>query len=240
MANGRARWVYGTELLIGIVVWFTLAGPARAALIFQGDSFSLNGGYSAVTGFQEFDPTLGTLDSVNVDITGILQFFVELSPGQSLAPIVDFDAAGTGGRGFDFAGTGARLILPTQTNTSTTGPMVANYSTSFSLAFNVNAHSELIGYVAPTLSASPAAFLPPSNIYAQRDSFIEGLTPVGISEALIFSPVGFPTFSGFVGTGQVLLNYDYTPAADVDEPSALTIGALAIGLLMLLGRRRMA
>ena len=86
----------------------TAPTPVSADLILQAHSFDVGVGPDLV-GVQPFDPALGTLDRVLVDIQGVLQVTgTALSPTFSVGVSQDF--MGLAGKYFDFSSS-AQLLL---------------------------------------------------------------------------------------------------------------------------------
>lgn len=206
------------------------ASQADAALIIQNESFTTAGG-TAVVGFQEFDPTLGTLNSVGVEFSGIVRWQVT-TPGFSttLSGAV-FDAEGAGGRGFDIGGFGG-VFGPASVSTGDPDPLTVTWSFLLDLDFTFNNLTDLVGFAIPNSSLTPPTFTPPSTVEGLRSDFIEGIVPVGITETLTF----LPTFSAFnvSAEGSVILTYNYTPpVSSVPAPPALGIflaGLVGLGV----------
>ena len=232
---------FGVQPFIWSAVLAVLALPARADVIIQADSLDFSAGGVAVPTFQEFDPALGTLDTVSVQIDSTLQFQVQLGPLESVAPIVDLDAFGAGGKGFGLSSTGARFFFPAHTNGSDTSAEVANFFTGFSLGFTLTALTDLTGVIVPSTSATVASLVPPATVEAQREDFIEGIVAIGIAETLALSPVNFSPLAGFTAGGSMVLTYNYTPfgaTVDAAEPASLALFVAGLGLMGRLVRRR--
>lgn len=224
-----SRATVATFLALGAVA---LAMPSSAATITIVHPFS---SIVSLAGFPEFDPALGTVDEIGVEIGGTLLVSTLLTPLQSIQPIIDFDASGAGGRGFAFAGSGARFILPGATN-ATTFPELRSFATTFTLAFTIDALSDLTGVVIASTSSTSGALIPPVSVEARRSDFIAGLAPIGVNETLIFSPIGFTPTTLDVN-GAITLTYTYTPAPSA-VPAAGAAALIAALPLLLLRRRR--
>lgn len=230
-----------TAAVLFAAALFGIAPAANADVIIQSKSFTLSGGVPAsdVLGFTEFDPDLGTLDSVTVEIAGGFGFQVRLDPGEIVVPIVGFDISRLTGQGFEFAGNGATFLFPSQTNSGTSS-VTQNYFTSYSIDMTFDAVTDLFGGDVPSITSSIAAASPPTSANAQRADFIAGIASIGIQEQLLFLPQGFTPTSGISGNGSFILTYNYTPApvVSVTEPPSLALFALGLAGLGLLRRRR--
>lgn len=203
------------------VVAFGCASKADAALIIQSESFSTTAGV-AIVGFQEFDPDLGTLDSVLVAIVGNASISLTALPFTAVFGGLHFDAVGAGGRGFDYLTPGhvqnASLFNGGDTQ------ITQVFLQPFAMDFTLNATTDLAGFAV----ANTVGMIAPPVVDAQRADFIEGLAAIGISETLIFSTDGSavnPTVEG-----AVFLTYNYTPAVVTPVPAPATMGIFLAGL----------
>jgi MYXO-CTERM domain-containing protein len=220
-------------------------GSAHATMIVQSASFSTVGGSTFIQ-FPGFDPALGTLQSVDVQFSGFLSFEVLVLPGETVAPVVQFDAFGAGSTGFDFSGSGALFMFdavsnppPAELDPGT--PFLMRYATFFTLNFTVNHWTDFTGVVVPDAHASGVGVLPPALVDAHRSDFIPPFVPVGILDPLIFAPWNFTPLGGVNAAGVVLLTYDYVdlhanPVTNVSAPPSL--GMFVLALLALWRRRR--
>jgi hypothetical protein len=243
--------VFAIRILSGVAAALAMAGPGQAGVIVQGVPFSIAGNLANIR-FAAFDPSLGVLDKVDVSITGTLSFTMQVLPGQTVAPIVAFDANGITRGGFDFLND-AFLYLPQVTVDACDplvpcGSVIVPFATTFSLSFDLTSLSDLGGIVV----ADTGSGISPPVIDARRADFIEGAVPIPIIEAMIFKPFVFTPLGGYAGGGSLIATYYYTPTASAGEPGGGTTGgsaavsepatvallALAPGLLLL--RRRAA
>lgn len=216
-----------------------VATPSSAATITFNQPFSGSGAVAAaLVGFPEFQPALGTVDEIGIEIVGTLALTTLLAPQQSIVPQIGFDAFGAGGRGFGFAGDGARFLLPGATNPSAI-PELRTLVTTFTLAFKLDALSDLTGVVVPSTSSTLGTLIPPVSVEARRSDFIQGLVSIGVNETLVFTPIGFVATTLDIG-GAITVTYTYTPAGGpnaVPAPGAVALLA-ALPLLLLRRRRR--
>jgi len=234
MRTGASSWIAA----LALVAAASTATPVRSAELFRADSFSVSGvpGLADV-GFEGFDPALGTLDRVVVNITGTLQFGIFIPAGGAITPIVDFDAFGLGS-GFEFAGTGARFLFAPQVNGSGE-PLSRDLTEVFSLDFTFNSLSDLTGFAAAHPSGSPAPLLPPTSVNGQRADFISAF---GVLEDFLFTPAGFSPDFPFSGGGSIFVTFDFSPtppATVISEPaSSLPVFGLALVAVILRRQQR--
>jgi hypothetical protein len=228
----RAR---GIILAAAVAAAFTRT--ATADVILQNQAFTIGGiPGTALTGFQEFDPSLGTLESVDVQIAGTLNFSATIPQFSALAPVVDFNTQRLTGQGFQF--TGARFFFSSLTNGSS-APATFPFTTDFTVDFSVTELTDLTGViVAGTNATGGASLQPPATVVAQRDDFIEGIVPLGIQEQFLFIPVNFTPAGIFTGGGSVTLTYDYTPAAVIAMPAPGAAALFGFGLAGVVFLRR--
>lgn len=215
---------------------FLMPAPAQALTILRADSFSVFGPV-AIVGVPEFDPALGTLDRVTVQIDGVFSLGYLLPPLAVIgAPSVNLDVAGAA-RGFDLSGGGAQFLFAPVSNPSSTLPIAATVLSTFQLSFSLDAATDIIGFAFASVSAPGAVAVIPPLVDAQRSDFVEGIAAIGISETLILSPSGFaPTSSSFGGA--LIVTYDYTPAPAPAIPAPPPLVLLAAAPLLLAARRR--
>jgi hypothetical protein len=216
------------------------AQPAEALQVIHANSFTFNAAGTASTGFQEFDPSLGTLNSVTVDIDGTFSALTFVAPGQAFTPIVELDALNAGPRGFSFSNEIQFIFLPVFDPGPPASPgHTETIATGFSIDFTFNATTDIAGLVAANTTATNATPATTTAV-AQRDDFVEQNPPgpIGINEVLTLSPVNFAAISGFSGGGSMILTYDYTPfVVALPIPATATLFLLGLSGLALLRRR---
>lgn len=225
------------------------AAPAAHAATLQQiviDSFS---GIADTVSFASFDPALGTLEKVQVQINGSLalqgpsQLNLVSGPGGP-APLPigviasatqNFSPIGIGGRGFEFS-TPARFAFNI---TATGNGEQVIFSTPFSYDFTFDAIFDLVGFVIPDFSG---ATIPPVSVIGTRDDFLDLAPPLDGEPIQILVQTQIENLTGFafanltVG-GSVQVTYTYkTPVVDVAEPTALAL--FGLGTLGLCWRRR--
>jgi uncharacterized protein (TIGR03382 family) len=249
---GSAAADWARRLAAGFLACATLAlplAPAHAGIIIRADGFSTGGAASAFLELPGFDPELGTLQSVHVDISGVLSFNVWLQPGQTVFPIVQFDAFGLTGAGFAFSGSGARFMFdPVFNEPPPPEPGVTEvipFVTSFTLDFTATVLTDFAGAVFAHVNASGASLVPPPVVDANLSDFSPNPLPLGILETLTFSPLGFTPVGGLNAAGVVILTYDYVdlhanPGTAISAPPSLGMFVLAVLALWHRRRRTMA
>lgn len=237
--------------ILSVALVALLGVPAASALTLQqavGDSFS--GSFDTV-GFASFDPTLGTLDRVDIAINGSLVLqgptqtsFIQTQAGPVPQPVAlaatvsqDFFRIGIGNRGFEFG-------LPAQfffNGLATGAGEPAILSRPFSYSFAFTDFTDLLGFAIPSFTG---ANQPPTTVNGQRDDFLDLAPPLDALSIDIAVQTMIEQLTGFAGAtvnanGSILMTYTYTtPPVAVAEPA--TLGLIAFGLcgFALLRRRR--
>ncbi|MBN9566828.1 MAG: PEP-CTERM sorting domain-containing protein [Alphaproteobacteria bacterium] len=246
--------VFAIRFLAGVAAALAVAGASQADTIVQDAPFSISGNNASML-FAAFDQTLGRLDKVHVSITGQFSFDMRLAPGQTVAPVVAFNAFSLSGRGFDFSND-VLLYLPQAANTDVCGPddpcasIIVPFVATFSLSFDLTALSDPSGVV--FADTDSGAGITQAIIDATRADFITDIAPFPIYEAMTFRPSVFAPLGGYTGGGVLEAAYYYTSSASagapgeggtmgggtaISEPATVALFAIAPGL-MLLRRRR--
>jgi len=210
------------RIILGAVALLFGSASARADLIVQSESFALSGVIGMdVLGFEAFHPALGTLDRVSVSVVGTFTFPIVLLPGQGGLATVDWRAAGRGRLGFAFSPLDASFRFAV-VNPSLE-PLPAVLVSAFDLSFSLTEVTDLTGFVPLSFGATGAIMTPPI-VEAQRDDFALRFPGDSVMEQfLFFPPPGVQPAAGFSGGGNVLLQYEYTPAVAVPEPSTMLL-----------------
>lgn len=217
-----------------------LAGlpAAQAVPLIQSQSFSWTALDPAIglAAFNEFDPELGTLESVNVFISGTFTYSVSVAPGIAV-PQAELVIEGLpGGRGFTFAQP-ARFLFDPIANPGQF-PIQGAFGTPFTLDFTIDATSDLVGGTSPGgIGAAPGVIAtPPTFVLGEREDFVEGAAPLPLLEQLRLDPLGVSA-TGLAGGGFIQVTYDYTPAPPSGTvpapgtPFLLGLGVLGLALV---------
>lgn len=219
-----------------------IATTARADQVTSTAAFS--GLIGQATGLQYFDPTLGTLDSVNVQITGTLQGQVEgggpCNPACEPAPYVvmvnqDFSSF-LPGQFFSFS-TPAQFVFNGAGSVADFIPI----TTAFSYSFDFTNLTDFVGSASVGSTGPQAA---PGFVSGTRAGFLTPAIPVpdiiDVTTTVASSP-GAANVLGLESDGAILITYNYTAAASssaVPEPTVWA-GIGSILLLALGGVRRL-
>lgn len=186
-----------------------------AATITSTLSFALNSPASQVEALPQFDPALGTVTDGSVTLSGVVQNLVQVSntgPGLFDVSIQDFINLGTLQAHIPFP-VGGKIPNNTPVDSFLLPP--TPFSASTSVRFQLGEFTGT-GAVPFTLS------LPKPEI-----TVLQGGTVTNI-------------FSSYFAKGNIAVSYTYTPAAAVPEPGSISLSLAGIGLLGLIGRRRMS
>lgn len=224
------------------VMALLLGSPAQAASILQVRGFA--GSAFGAIGVTPFDPTLGTLDSVDVRILGLL------TVGGTTLPNLMPTPAGPVPIPYTYQVSVQQRFFGPQKFFEFNGPAVFTFSgsatgvgeqfllgTNYSYAFSFNSSTDAIGFALPTVNSGPAALAPPlSGISGPLADFVDDGIP--INEIDLSQP--FPTTLGFGGpspivaqyqtSGSLQITYNYTPFAQpVPEPASVLMVSLGLG-----------
>lgn len=236
-----------------VVLAAVLAAPqsARAAVLTFVSGFGTDA--ATVTSLTPFDPSLGSLDRVDVTIDGTL--VVQVSAPASGIPLpmafvpipytvlltVDQRFAGVGGF-FEF---GSHAVLTDNAVAPGAGPITMGFAMNYGYAFSFTSATDLIGFTLPTSSG----VIPPVWIGGTRADFEDGPGFPGLmvvthspSVTAIGGLLQGPLFVSDVGGNALItLTYTYTPSREgpvdpgVPEPALVLL--LATGASVALARR---
>ena len=230
--------------------------PAAALPFVVAETFSAGpSGMFGSFGVTPFDPTLGTLNSISIDITGVLrvQVFAPqnlVMAGFGLTPQpysfgVDVEQTFLGelDKYFEFNGPAWFHLTG---NTIGTGELVT-LSTLFTYGMTFSASTDLTGgLTVPSVSSSVGTLIPPVGVTALRSDFVETIIPhdvIDLFQSITFSgvlPSLTPTLQQLSADGSFIMTYNYTPAtpqaAPVPEPAAMLLVGCGLAVR---ARRRM-
>jgi hypothetical protein len=217
----------------------TASPGANAVPIIQNQPINWSGVDPAIglTPFNQFDPSLGTLDSVEVFVNGLFTYQTLVSPGV-VVPQVGLGAQGLpSSSGFTFTADAQFLFDPIINGSQT--PIPTAFGSAFTFGFTLDDFTDLVGGTSTGIGSSPGiTVLPPPFVLAERENFVEGAVPLPTFQQFRLDPIGFePT--GLTGGGNLQITYNYTPATPngtVPEPGTLAL--LALGLIGLAATRR--
>ena len=215
---------------------FILVKPARADVITTTAGFS--GLLGIAPGIQHFDPSLGTLDSINVSILGTLSGDIAASgpcdPTNGCVAIpydvfVDQSFFGVAGQFFSFSSP-ARFQSTGQGVIGQVFPI----ATVFSYSFTFDNITDLFGGLTfPTFSGP---ITPPIFISGQRNDFLTPINPINGIDFLttLVSDAGALSVTGLKSDGSISITYNFTPApAPVPEPASLVLLGSVLTMLLL-------
>ena len=232
------------QIALTLCVLASLWAHSAAAGLVTIVSTSFSVPQAGLIGLTPFDPTLGTLDSVNVTINGQLTVLGSTTPQLAGVPPApqpypyqinvtqDFD--GLGGQFFSFNNA---AVFSLQGLALGAGESFQLFS-AFSYGFTLNSATDLSGVVFPTFSG----LLVPPIISGTRADFLKtdgGANQIFASHTAVatIGPVS-PTL--VLASGALIVQYNYTPAqaVEVGEPGALALLGIAFGGLAFTRRRR--
>ena len=217
------------HLIAGLLI-LLLASASRADSVFTGDSFSGSGPvvFDAM-GLNPFNPALGTLDSVHVQINGDLS--VQGTTEGTQAYAAEHEFFGLFGRFFEFDSP-ARFI---GTATGLSGPQgeliptFFQHNFNFNYSFTFNAATDLAGFV--PVNSPGTGIIPPVSISAQRSDFLPWIG--NHYELNMRAGVDLGPITSISTSGAVLVEYRYTPhpPAPAPTPTAATAGIVLLGMI---------
>jgi hypothetical protein len=224
-------------LSAALAICLVVPATAHADVIFANAAFSTS--TVSMIDVTPFDPSLGTLDSVDVTINGVLIVSGFAPMNGTFAPTGEFipvpynyrvdvtqDFDGLGSSFFDFS-TPATVMLPGFS------PGVASpftLVTPFTYTFEFNAFTDIIGFDFPSVSSG---VIPPlTGVIGTRSGFLDSGAPLNLvlmTQLATGVPLEgvLPLVTSAESAGSILLQYNYTPRA-VPEPAAAVLIALGL------------
>jgi hypothetical protein len=239
-----------SRIAAALLVWlWGVSCPALADVRVSVSSFSTVDGTTAQAfiGVTPFDATLGSLDSVNVTINGVLTVTGITVPNIAgpAGPVpypylvsVSQDYFGLLGKYFDFNGDATFLI---QGQASGVGEPLSILR-PFNYGFTFNETTDLIGFVIPSVSGG---VIPPGGgVSGSLSDFLDTIVPIDeidlVQTATAFALSPPVVVTSTHAAGAIIIQYNFTPAqATVPAPNTgalLTLGLVAFAL----SRRRTA
>lgn len=222
------------HLIAGLLV-LLLASASRADSVFTGDNFTGTGAvvFDAM-GLNPFNPALGTLDSVHVQITGNLH--VQGIVVGSSPYIVEQQFFGLAGRFFEFDSP-ARFIGTATGISDPQGQLIPTpfqHNFTFDYDFTFTAATDLIGFI--PVNSPGAGIIPPTSISAQRSDFLPWIG--NLYELDMQADVASGPVSTISSSGAVLIEYRYTPAPPITPTPSAAAAGMALLALVSTARRR--
>jgi len=235
--------------IVGILVAALLvnARPAHAASITNFYGFS--GSITDAIAVDPFDPALGTLNSINISITGALTVvgttglnMVVVPPGVQAPQAYGFQVTvtqlffGLANKYFEFEDPATFLFTG---NATGVGEGFA-FTTNYGYGFTFNTASDFVGFVIPTTSTTFGTLTPPlGGVSGLRSNFLDTIVPIDEIDffqswsSLNQSGTALPTVISTVNnTGLLQITYNYTP---VPEPASWML--VVVGAAVLAARR---
>ena len=234
-------------LLAGLAAFCFLVFPGRAA---ADSTFQIVGFVSGPDGFiglTPFDPSLGTLTSVDVSIQGqlsaTLQTFQNPCAPAGVCPLpylaaIDQNFFGLAGRYFTFGSNAEFQFTGLASGAGESLPLIETYTYNFTF----NSFTDLVGFAVlnPSFGGPASLFLPPITVNGTVSGFQQSIIPINeVDEVVSPGATAGGVLTGLTDAGSISITYNYTPPPPptVPEPSSLLL--LVCGLPAVFFRSRL-
>ncbi len=179
-----------------------------------------------------FDPALGTLNAIYIDLHGSLHATGMTPPASDHTASVMFEADTSDGTGFNFNLSPGLIDLDNGANHNPRKSKAAHFNQHFDLAFYFDHTTDSTGTTSPT---DIAGFSLPM-VAGLMSGFTDSASTDPIQQQFTFSQIGGSSaLSDITGSGRLDVAYVYSPSL-APEPSSAAL--LLAPLLVILTRRR--
>ncbi len=231
------------KLALLILIGSCVSAPAFADSLIQIQAFGISDQTSTLT-IQPFNPSLGTLDSVNVTIDGLITGTIYTTPnfaGEEPVPepYVATISQNFAGSPFTFFSPSQTMVFGTSLGLGETDPIAL----PFDYGFTFDSFSNLTGFT--TTSGSIDGGSSPGLIDGTLNGWQSSILPITIETAVVTGSVeggAISVIPDLSEDGAVIVqyNYDTSPPAATPEPGTLSLIACGLAGLLLPARRKFA